>query len=655
MSPREVVLRAGEQARRRAWRRRQVLAGAPAAPVAHTPYPRFTATLDPARADHIPQSVRDELIAAADALLAGKWRVLGVDRDDLVAPDWFLDPRSGVRAPSDRYAFNIQHRSEAVAGNVKQVWELSRHQHLTMLAAAYFVTGDPRYAQRTAEHLESWWSENPFLSGIHWTSGIEIGLRLISWAWIRRLLDGWPGVADLFEHNESALRQIWWHQQYLDDFRSIGTSANNHAVAESAGQLVAACAFPWFEESEHWRSDAQRRFVRELADNTFASGVNRELASEYHRFVAELAFLAAGECDAAGSPLPDDTWRLLFAMVDAAANLLDSAGRPPRQGDGDDGYGMQVDGSPCRAWLTLVALGTTIFGACERWPHAEPTVFSTLVGALASRHPDAAASGAGRWHDHVDDAGITLLRAPSATGEIWCRCDAGPHGFLATAAHGHADALSIEVRHDGIDIFADPGTYCYHDEPEWRSFFRSTRAHNTLELEHRDQSRSGGPFLWTRVAQTHLLELEYNRDGAIDVWSAEHDGYETLEPPARHRRSVRLDRERRRLIVVDRVDTAGNHAVALRFHLGPTVNATIDDGRATLRWTKRGRDRDSDCTATLWLPAALSWSAHRGEQDPIQGWYSPSFGVRIPSVTLVGTGRCDGQPLELRSELEFHC
>ena len=30
--------------------------------------------------------------------------------------------------------------------------------------------------------------------------------------------------------------------------------------------------------------------------------------------------------------------------------------------------------------------------------------------------------------------------------------DVGPHGYLSIAAHAHADALSVEVRHDGVDI-----------------------------------------------------------------------------------------------------------------------------------------------------------------------------------------------------------
>ena len=122
-------------------------------------------------------------------------------RTDLEQPDWFRDPVTGRRSDPDRYAFRIDHRSEEQTGNVKQVWEISRLQHLTLLAAAWALSHDERYASRVADQLRSWWQENPFLSGVHWTSGIELGIRLISLAWIRRLLDDWPGVGDLFERN----------------------------------------------------------------------------------------------------------------------------------------------------------------------------------------------------------------------------------------------------------------------------------------------------------------------------------------------------------------------------------------------------------------------------------------------------------------------
>jgi len=119
----------------------------------------------------------------ADQLMKGEWKILGVVRTDLVAPDWFCDPVTGRRSSPDRYAFQINHRSEEQAANVKQVWEISR-------------------------------------------------------------------------------------LQYLATFRSRGSSANNHVIAETAGQLVACCAFPWFPESERWRRDSARLLGRELLRNT---------------------------------------------------------------------------------------------------------------------------------------------------------------------------------------------------------------------------------------------------------------------------------------------------------------------------------------------------------------------------------------------------
>ena len=107
------------------------------------------------------------------------------------------------------------------------------------------------------------------------------------------------------------------------------------------------------------------------------------------------------------------------------------------------------------------------------------------------------------------DAGMALLRDPDGRpDELWCRADHGPHGYLSIAAHAHADALAIEVRVGGVDVLADPGTYCYGAEPAWRAYFRSTLAHNTLEVGGVDQSVAAGPHLWTRQARAELEQAQ---------------------------------------------------------------------------------------------------------------------------------------------------
>ena len=616
-----------------AWSRRQVRRDQIPAAAASLPAGerQFTAVLPPDTAARVPEGARAAVLRLAARLLQGEWEVLGVLRTDLVLPDWFQDPVTGRRAPADRYAFRIDHRSEEQTGNIKQVWEISRLQHLSLLATAWYLTHDQSYAQRVADQLRSWWRENPFLSGVHWTSGIEIGIRLISLAWIRRLLDDWPGVRDLFEHDELAVQQIHWHQQYLAAFRSRGSSANNHVIAEAAGQLVASCAFPWFPESERWRQQSAHLLERELVSNTFPSGIGRELASGYQCFVAELGLLAAVEADARDRPLSPAAWQRLCAMVNSAAALLDERLRPPRQGDDDEGRALLLDAPAPNRWPSLLALGEALFSRRDWWPRVTPDAASSIIGALAPAKRDVTGRPPQRPSQFAD-AGITLLRtAGEQAPEIWCRCDGGPHGFLSIAAHAHADALSVEVRHGGVDVLADPGTYCYHSEPEWRSYFRSTIAHNTVELDGQSQSSEGGPFLWLRHASAR--EIDVTDTGDVASWTAEHDGYTSLDQPTWHRRTVRLDRASRSVDIVDEI--GGGHDVRLAFHLGPDVRAELDGASAILRWPGVAMPG----AARLELPRGLKWSLHRGESDPILGWYSSGLGCRAPAVTLLGCGR----------------
>ncbi len=512
---------------------------------------------------------------------------------------------------------------------------MSRHHHLTVLASAWWLTGEDRYAEAVARQLRSWWRANPFLSGVHWTSGIEAGIRLVSWVWIRRLLDDWPRVSDLFENDPDALRQIAWHQRYLAGFPSHGSSANNHVIAEAAGRLVAACAFPWYAQSARWRGDAAALLERQLAANTFASGLNRELASDYHRFVLELALVAAVEADAHGVPLSEATWERITRMLDAGVAILDAAGGAPRQGDGDEGRALVADDPDVDPWAVTLGAGGAVLGPAPWWPALEPSIAGVLLSALSRRRlierPTARPAV-------FPDAGMVLLRSrPDDGPEIWCRCDGGPHGFLSIAAHAHADALSIEVRHDGVEILVDPGTYCYHGEPAWRQWFRSTAAHNTLEVGGVDQCDSGGPFLWVSHARAETLACRLG-DAPHQSWSARHDGYLRLPVPTVHRRDVSLDSGRRLLTVVDRLDTTGQVPVRLSWHLGPAVTVELDGALARVSWAA-GRERRC---ATLSLPGELQWTAHQGEPDQALGWYSPRFGSRVPMTSLVGVGTGTG-------------
>jgi Heparinase II/III-like protein/Heparinase II/III N-terminus len=637
MSARELASRLRDEGLKTRWRR---LKGRPAPIPATSPEPGPAIAWDASRLE---PEIRDAILAAAEELLAGRLRILG--RDVALprsAADWFRDCDTGIAAPAEAYAFDIDARDPAVVGNHKFLLEPSRLQHVTLLAAAYFLTRRAAFAELAAAQLRSWWQANPFLTGIHWSSGIEVALRLVSFAWTRRLLDGWAGAGDCFEGSALARDQIFRHQQYLAALRSHGSSANNHLLAELLGLYVGASAFAWFPQSGRWRRTAAAALEIEAARQVFPDGLSREQASEYHGFVLELLMVAAAEGLLARQPLSADFHETIARMADAWAALLDVRRRAPRQGDTDDAQAILLDPADReRRPISLLAAAEGLVGGCRWWPAPLPDFRSRLFAALTGDRGAQAPLARPTARPHLfPDAGLVILRDPEPRAdELWCRCDHGPHGYLSIAAHAHADALSVELRHGGVDILADPGTYCYLSELEFRRYFRSTFGHNTLEVGGQDQARFGGPFLWLDAPETTFLSAAGLEKGEVARWSARHAGYARQDGNPVHERSVALDRVQRRLQIADRLLPAGRFPVRLAFHLGPQVSALLDGASATLAWSAGGR-----CwRGRLSLPAALGWRALRGSLDPLAGWYSPRFGERVATTCLIGEGLLEGE------------
>ena len=155
------------------------------------------------------------------------------------------------------------------------------------------------------------------------------------------------------------------------------------------------------------------------------------------------------------------------------------------------------------------------------------------------------------------------------------------------------------MRHDGVDILADPGTYCYHGEPEWREWFRSTAAHNTVEIGGRASRSPEDRFFGTLIPVLTTLTCDVGEQ-PVQTWSAEHDGYTRLKTPATHRRSVTLDSSRRRLTVVDTFDATAAVPLRLSWHFGPDIVVDLDGADASLSWEVGPEQRQGTIVLPRW-------------------------------------------------------
>lgn len=99
--------------------------------------------------------------------------------------------------------------------------------------------------------------------------------------------------------------------------------------------------------------------------------------------------------------------------------------------------------------------------------------------------------------------------------------DAGPFGMAPLYAHAHADALSFWLSYGGREFLVDPGTYTY-EWSKWRTYFRSTAAHNTIRVDPREQAEQAGQFLWRTRVDARLESFEEN-DVSVEVEGC-HDG-----------------------------------------------------------------------------------------------------------------------------------
>ena len=219
--------------------------------------------------------------------------------------------------------------------------------------------------------------------------------------------------------------------------------------------------------------------------------------------------------------------------------------------------------------------------------------------------------------------------------------DAGPLGFLSIAAHGHADCLSLLLSVSGKELLVDPGTYCYHTEREWRDYFRSTAAHNTVRVDGVDQSQIAGAFLWAEKAEASVERFETSP--TRDCLRARHSGYRRLADPVTHVREVIFDKTSRTIDVMDEIQCAGRHRVERFWHFAEQCAVALDGGRVAA----------SNGSVRLILEtqdAGVSGRLLRGQAQPIGGWISRRFAHKEPTATVVFVNEVKGNTF-LRTRL----
>ncbi len=565
-------------------------------------------------------------------------------------PRWHQDPSTGVEAPR-QFGKGIDYRDDRIVGNIKILWELNRHQYLVPLTVAYVVTGEEKYRVTLKEHLESWVRENPAGIGINWCSSLELSLRLISWSIVHCLLvakDKQHGIFDLLDAGILGV-SIHQHIHFVIHHLSRYSSANNHLIGELTGIWIATSVFNLGASGRKWSSFAKQELELEARQQVHEDGVNKEQAFYYHTTVLEYFLLAWVIGERSGSSFSGDFLKNINAMSSFVRDVTPLNGPMLQVGDSDDGFVTRftlaepVD--PIRDILTAVdqCLGRDDW--CRDATPGQKAFWYDLMLSTAEHRsspaPEHTTSRAG-YPIVYQHGGYAIL----GDDETHILFDAGELGYPSVAAHGHADALSFCLTRNGHPWVVDPGTYSYHSDHGWRDYFRGTQAHSTLTIDNRNQSEIGGPFMWLKKAQAHILEYGVDEQGC-QYATGEHDGYQ--DTGVLCRRSVTYDAKTSRVNIIDTVRASNKHVVNINFHFHPDVTLLQHEQNSFL--ATRGDQEKSRILISV--DPRFSWYICKGQSDPPLGWYSSRLGELRPTVTLHGVSEVTSNT-ELVTEFLWH-
>lgn len=531
---------------------------------------------------------RAAVVAEAEAVLRQSVTVLHQPQALGERIDWHCDARSGFTWPRVHFSrirpIDLERRAD-----IKFPWELSRFHFGVTLGAAYWLTGEERYATGLIERLRDWVEANPPRVGVNWVCSMEVAIRAANLLWSLALIRPSAALDDV-----TLLRMftvLWQHGHHLaHHLENRGDVRGNHYLSNLVGLLYLAGGCPWFAESPSWFDGSVRALREEMETQVLDDGVTFEASTSYHRLVTELmlhaVWLGAVVTGETSGPLPT------LALLPAARRVFGTAfverlermceftvhatrpdGLVPQIGDNDSGRLVRfpVPGQVCTDHRHVLAVAGEWFDRPAWRCLGQPAVAEAIWLSCGFVNAGPAAALPRVSSRGFTSSGFYFLRHD----DDYCAVHGAPAGCGGRGSHSHGDNLSVEWCAGGRPLLIDPGTGTYSRDPATRRLFRSTGYHNTVQIDGREQWEPvpGDLFPIRAVSQCRVIDWIPGEDR--DVWAGEVRWNAAGTDPIVHRRRLEFVKAARQWTVQDSIEGRGLHHVQWFFHLAPGVEPRL--------------------------------------------------------------------------------
>ncbi len=593
----------------------------------------------PLREDLLQTLGRDgkaELLTEADEIVKGKVRLFGAEPVPLKLTfseplHHWTDYETG-KTPIPESQFPIHQSANLPIPDIKFLWEPARFGWAFTLGRAYYLTklskspsihkSDPaeKYAEAFWKYFEKFDEGNPPYLGPNWMNGQEVALRLMALVWSAQVFEG--ASASNPPRRKRIIQSIWEHAIRLPSTLVYARSQNNnHLVTESTALFTAGvaldlrslCDLGW-----RWLNYSLQHQISSFGEYT-------QHSTNYHRLMLQTVLWV--DAILRGPSHPSERWqsRTLESLMRAShwlfSMLSPASGRTPNLGANDGALILPLSSSAFNDFRPTVQAAARAF-LRTGLPAGQWDELSLWLGLPASKHT---ADSDVYATDHLRGRNSwAFLRASSFKSRLT-----------------HMDQLHLDLWWRGLNVMQDAGTYLYNAGTPWDNPLVSTRVHNTVTVDGCDQMTRAGRFLildWVSAYSKRVLATDENVLGRIIAY---HKGYRRLG--ILHERLATVYTDERWQIQDNLIfNKSGEHLFRLHWLLPDWkyeilkkkygIRLKSPHGWITVSITPDSRIPVREFRMSLVRAGKIVFGT--GEALPFEGWASPSYGQKIPALSL---------------------
>ena len=435
-------------------------------------------------------------------------------------------------------------------------WQFARMSFLRDLADTYAQTKDEKAAEAYVSIVSGFIDTVPPPgpkvgpgATKSWRT-IDTGLRATAWADTYFTMTNSPAVTDAFK--AKFFRSLEDHLRRLEPRRV----SNNWRIMELRGLVDVTLAFPSVARAEERRRLAEEELAWVLRQQLYPDGFQFELSTGYHTILdGDYAALAQRYRQFGRTPPA-----FLEQGIELAFELYPHLTRPDRRLPALNDAGM----TPIvRKMRTASALFPQ--RADFRW-------FAT--DGREGAPPDYLSYA-------FPYSGAVVFRTSWTRDAIWAYVDMSPFGY----SHQHEDKLNFLLHAYGTEMLCEGGCYAY-DTSDMRKYVLSTRSHNTVRIDAKDQNARKS-WKWTDDMLNRKADLAFSTTPAKDVARASYalgygNGRRECDDSVVHTRTVEFvkDAEPPYFRVTDELTAkdAAEHSYEQLWHLEKCDFRMTDDG-----------------------------------------------------------------------------